>query len=39
MLRSGATCVVDFLYELQGFTDESLEARRTRPTVTSASAR
>jgi cytosine/adenosine deaminase-related metal-dependent hydrolase len=26
MLRSGATCVVDFLYELQGFTDESLEA-------------
>ena len=26
MLRSGATCVVDFLYELQGFTDESLGA-------------
>ena len=26
MLRSGATCVVDFLYELQGFSDESLEA-------------
>jgi len=26
MLRSGATCVVDFLYELQGFTDEGLEA-------------
>jgi 5-methylthioadenosine/S-adenosylhomocysteine deaminase len=26
MLRSGATCVVDFLYELQGFTDESLDA-------------
>ena len=26
MVRSGATCVVDFLYELQGFTDESLEA-------------
>jgi 5-methylthioadenosine/S-adenosylhomocysteine deaminase len=25
-LRSGATCVVDFLYELDGFTDESLEA-------------
>ncbi|HEY3462669.1 MAG TPA: amidohydrolase family protein [Gaiellaceae bacterium] len=26
MLRSGATCVVDFLYELQGFSDESLAA-------------
>jgi cytosine/adenosine deaminase-related metal-dependent hydrolase len=26
MLRSGATCVVDFLYELQGFTEESLRA-------------
>ncbi|HEY4347236.1 MAG TPA: amidohydrolase family protein [Gaiellaceae bacterium] len=26
MIRSGATCVVDFLYELQGFTDDSLEA-------------
>jgi 5-methylthioadenosine/S-adenosylhomocysteine deaminase len=26
MLRSGATCVVDFLYELQGFSDGSLEA-------------
>jgi 5-methylthioadenosine/S-adenosylhomocysteine deaminase len=26
MLRSGATCAVDFLYELQGFTEESLEA-------------
>jgi 5-methylthioadenosine/S-adenosylhomocysteine deaminase len=26
MLRSGATCVVDFLYELQGFTDETLGA-------------
>jgi 5-methylthioadenosine/S-adenosylhomocysteine deaminase len=26
MVRSGATCVVDFLYELQGFSDESLEA-------------
>jgi 5-methylthioadenosine/S-adenosylhomocysteine deaminase len=26
MLRSGATCVVDFLYELQGFSDESLGA-------------
>ena len=26
MLRSGATCVVDFLYELQGFTEESLDA-------------
>jgi cytosine/adenosine deaminase-related metal-dependent hydrolase len=26
MLRSGATCVVDFLYELQGFTDEALAA-------------
>jgi 5-methylthioadenosine/S-adenosylhomocysteine deaminase len=26
MLRSGATCVVDFLYELQGFGDESLGA-------------
>jgi 5-methylthioadenosine/S-adenosylhomocysteine deaminase len=26
MLRSGATCVVDFLYELQGFSDDSLEA-------------
>src|SRR4051795_5761485 len=25
-LRSGATCVVDFLYELDGFTTESLEA-------------
>ena len=25
-LRSGATCVVDFLYELDGFTDESLDA-------------
>jgi cytosine/adenosine deaminase-related metal-dependent hydrolase len=25
-LRSGATCVVDFLYELDGFTDETLEA-------------
>ena len=24
MVRSGATCVVDFLYELQGFTEESL---------------
>src|SRR5712692_1228349 len=26
MVRSGATCVVDFLYELQGFTEESLDA-------------
>jgi 5-methylthioadenosine/S-adenosylhomocysteine deaminase len=26
MLRSGATCAVDFLYELQGFTEELLEA-------------
>jgi 5-methylthioadenosine/S-adenosylhomocysteine deaminase len=26
LLRSGATCVVDFLYELQGFDDESLDA-------------
>ena len=26
MVRSGATCVVDFLYELQGFTEESLQA-------------
>lgn len=26
MLRSGATCVVDFLYELQGFTEETLAA-------------
>ena len=26
MLRSGATCVVDFLYEIQGFSDESLDA-------------
>ena len=26
MVRSGATCVVDFLYELQGFTEESLAA-------------
>src|SRR5712691_7252544 len=26
MVRSGATCVVDFLYELQGFTEESLGA-------------
>ena len=26
MLRSGATCVVDFLYELQGFSEESLDA-------------
>ena len=26
MIRSGATCVVDFLYELDGFTDESLGA-------------
>ncbi len=25
-LLSGATCVVDFLYELDGFTDESLDA-------------
>jgi hypothetical protein len=25
-LRSGATCVVDFLYELDGFTDETLAA-------------
>ena len=25
-LKSGATCVVDFLYELDGFTDESLDA-------------
>src|SRR5439155_22167140 len=25
-LRSGATCVVDFLYELDGFTDDSLQA-------------
>jgi cytosine/adenosine deaminase-related metal-dependent hydrolase len=25
-LRSGATCVVDFIYELDGFTTESLEA-------------
>ena len=25
-LRSGATCVVDFLYELDGFTTESLDA-------------
>jgi cytosine/adenosine deaminase-related metal-dependent hydrolase len=26
MLRSGATCAVDFLYEMAGFTDESLAA-------------
>src|SRR5205823_9226221 len=26
LIRSGATCVVDFLYELQGFSDESLAA-------------
>ncbi len=26
MLRSGATCVVDFLYELQGFSEASLDA-------------
>ena len=26
MVRSGATCVVDFLYELAGFTEESVEA-------------
>jgi 5-methylthioadenosine/S-adenosylhomocysteine deaminase len=26
MLRSGATCAVDFLYELQGLTEESLAA-------------
>jgi 5-methylthioadenosine/S-adenosylhomocysteine deaminase len=26
MVRSGATCVVDFLYELQGFSDEALSA-------------
>src|SRR5712692_539612 len=26
MVRSGATCVVDFLYELHGFTEESLRA-------------
>lgn len=26
LLRSGATCVVDFLYELQGLCEESLEA-------------
>src|SRR3989442_1522610 len=26
MVRSGATCVVDFLYELQGFTEDSLGA-------------
>ena len=26
MVRSGATCVVDFLYELEGFTEESLGA-------------
>src|SRR5207302_8912643 len=26
MVHSGATCVVDFLYELNGFTDESLRA-------------
>jgi len=25
-LKSGATCVVDFLYELDGFTDKSLDA-------------
>ena len=25
-LRSGATCVVDFLYELDGFTEENLDA-------------
>jgi 5-methylthioadenosine/S-adenosylhomocysteine deaminase len=25
-LRSGATCVVDFLYELDGFTDDTLDA-------------
>src|ERR1044072_9718151 len=25
-LRSGATCVVDFIYELDGFTTESLDA-------------
>jgi 5-methylthioadenosine/S-adenosylhomocysteine deaminase len=25
-LKSGATCVVDFLYELDGFSDESLDA-------------
>ena len=25
-LRSGATCVVDFLYELDGFTEETLDA-------------
>ncbi len=28
MIRSGATCVVDFLYELQGFTDDSLAETR-----------
>ena len=32
MIRSGATCVVDFLYEMAGFTDESLAAV-TRPTA------
>ena len=26
MVRSGTTCVVDFLYELKGFSDESLAA-------------
>ncbi|HKO26707.1 MAG TPA: amidohydrolase family protein, partial [Solirubrobacteraceae bacterium] len=26
MVHSGATCVVDFLYEMAGFTDESLAA-------------
>lgn len=26
MVHSGATCVIDFLYEMAGFTDESLEA-------------
>lgn len=26
MIRSGATCAVDFLYEMAGFTDESLAA-------------
>ena len=26
MVRSGTTCVVDFLYELTGFSDEALAA-------------
>ena len=32
MVRSGATCAVDFLYEMAGFSDESLAACE-RPTA------